>query len=365
MKVAVITNTYPPRIGGLEQHIQHLALGLAQLGHSVSVLTLSSHSGQHCDGAVPVLVGKSNFPIEDVVSFPAPGTLNRITKWITTNQIDVISTHTRFFPMSYIGIRVGEKTDTPVIHTEHGAGYVQNNSMVIAAGSRLVDNTMGRYVLSHASKVLAVSEESAQFAQRLGAQSPSVFYNAIDPIEPAPEIFRPQHFVFVGRLVEGKGWDTFLDLIAQLRSSGLNVDGEVLGDGPDMAKLQQSIDRLHLRHFIQVRGECSHSEVTAALRASTLIYPSTLSEGFGIVLLEAVSAGAGVVAYSTPGSVMLSAEGLPVVVTPQRTLSALYRATLEYLQSVPAAATKQQLQRWTWPTRIREYDQYLHAVVRS
>jgi len=41
MRIAFIVNSYPPRLGGLESHIYHLSVSLAQLGHEVYVLTIS------------------------------------------------------------------------------------------------------------------------------------------------------------------------------------------------------------------------------------------------------------------------------------------------------------------------------------
>ena len=181
MKIAMIVNSYPPRLGGLESHIHNLAHGLAKQGHRVWVLTISDSPGRRTDDGVRVLTGRSHLPVAEVISFPSPGARRAITGFLRAQAIDVVSTHTRFFPMSLIGLRAAHAAGVPVIHTEHGSGFVATPSPVIALGSRVVDLTAGRYVLRRAERVLAVSPQAAAFVKRLGGVDADVFYNAIAP----------------------------------------------------------------------------------------------------------------------------------------------------------------------------------------
>ena len=52
MRIAFIVNSYPPRLGGLESHIYHLSVSLAQLGHDVYVLTISDKPGHRQEEGV-------------------------------------------------------------------------------------------------------------------------------------------------------------------------------------------------------------------------------------------------------------------------------------------------------------------------
>ena len=227
MRLALVINTYPPRLGGLENHVAALAQGLRDLGHEVWVLTLSDAPDLRDDDGVRVLTGRGYLPIAEVISFPRVGTTRRIARFLREKRIDIVGTHTRFFPMSLVGLRAAHMVGIPVIHTEHGSGFVANPSPIIFAGSRAVDLTMGRYVLRHADRLLAISAQSAAFVKRLGGVDAEVFHNAIPAPEPSPSApERPGHLVFVGRVVAGKGWDAFLASVAALRERGIDVDGE-------------------------------------------------------------------------------------------------------------------------------------------
>ncbi|MCL3777004.1 MULTISPECIES: glycosyltransferase family 4 protein [unclassified Actinomyces] len=365
MRIAIITNSYPPRMGGLEQHIENLAHGLAGLGHEVWVLTIAVQTGTREDDGVRVLTGRSHLPVAEVISFPGPGTTRALARFLREKHIDLVSTHTRFFPMSLVGLRAARRAGLPVIHTEHGSGFVTNPSPVISLGSRTVDLTAGRYVLSHAQKVLGVSPEAAAFATRLGAREAEVFYNAITPPPAGTTVDRPGHLVFVGRMVAGKGWDTFLDALAQLRADGLSVDGEVLGDGAELALARQRAAQLGLDEVVAVRGRVPQHEVQAALRGATLVNPTVLSEGFQTTLLESIAVEGRVVTFDVPGARLLREQGAPVTVCGERSTASLVRSLREVLEHPAPVAPPELIAPWTWPVRAQQYAQIAEQVVRD
>lgn len=234
MRIAIFVNNYPPRTGGLEYHVENLGRALAKMGHEVWVLTILNPPGKRFDHGVHVLTGSSHFPIAGVISFPSWGSTRTIAKSLRELKIDIVATNTRFFPMTYVGVRAAQKAGLPIIHTEHGSGFVATENPVVWLGSRIVDLTFGRFVLRSAHKVLGVSQAVVDFVKDLSDKPANVFYNAITP--PRDDVTRPDrphHLVFVGRLVAGKGWDTFLETFAWLTQQGVNVTGEVIGDGPN------------------------------------------------------------------------------------------------------------------------------------
>ncbi len=330
------------------------------------MLTISDRPGTRADGTVEVRTGRSHLPIADVISFPVFGSTRSIARYLRHRHIDVVSTHTRFFPMSYVGVRAAHAAGIPVVHTEHGSGFVASSSPVIAMGSRAVDLTMGRYVLSHADRVLAVSDEAAAFAGRLGRVSAGLFHNAITPaVHEKDAVERPRHLVFVGRLVPGKGWETFLDVISRLRERDLDVDGELLGDGADVEAARSTVEASGLEGVVKVRGRVSPGEVRDSLAGSTLVNPTLLSEGFQTTLLETLAERGRVVTYRVPGAELLRAEGFPVVVTSDKTVDALTQSLVDYLADPPGLARPAAIVPWTWPNRAQEYSRILSEVLAS
>nr|WP_167145351.1 glycosyltransferase family 4 protein [Actinomyces sp. ZJ308] len=364
MRIAMVTNTYPPRMGGLELHIANLAQSLSDLGHRIWVLTLASERSERMDSGIQVRTERSHLPIADVISFPSFGTTSDITRFLRDNSIDVVSTHTRFFPMSLVGLRAAHAARIPTIHTEHGSGFVATPSPIIAVGSRAVDVSMGRYVLSHADRVLAVSPQAAAFAQRLGASHAEVFYNAIAPSQYTGSVEdRPTHLVFVGRMVAGKGWDAFQDAVFALRSAGMDVTGEMIGDGAQLGAARERCEALGLSEVVKVRGRVPQEEVRVALRGSTLVNPTTLSEGFQTTLLEAIAEQGRVVTFDVPGAQLLREQGAPITVCASKTSDSLVAGLTDALSDPLPHASTDLIQEWTWPVRARQYESIAFEVI--
>lgn len=357
MRIAFIVNSYPPRLGGLESHIYHLSVSLAQLGHEVYVLTISDKPGHRQEEGVDIRTDQRHFPIADIISFPALGATRAIARFLREHRIDVVSVHTRFFPMSFVGVRAAHQAGIPVIHTEHGSGFVASSSPIIAPASRGVDVTMGRYVLRHADRVLGVSEQAAAFASRLGGVHADVFYNAITPPQPHAEPIkdRHRHLVFVGRMVPGKGWDTFIEAVAQLRAQGQEVTGELLGAGADLDAAREMIAAKGLDGVVSAPGRVSADEVRTRLTGATLVNPTVLSEGFQTTLLEALAERGRVVTFTVPGAQVLADQGNPVVITAERTLESLVSTLRDFLNNPPELGDPSLINAWTWPVRAREY----------
>lgn len=356
MRIAFVVNNFPPRVGGLETHVYGLARHLEAAGHDVRVLALTDEIDRRFDDDLEVVRFREFLRIGDVLGFPVPGTTRRIVTDLAQWKPDIISVHTRFFPMSWVGLRVARRLGVPLIHTEHGSGHVASESLAIRWGSRAVDFTFGRAVLRGATQVLGVSEKTTAFVEKLSGRKAKVFYNAIEPVDevrqelPGSEGLK---VVFVGRLVSGKGSDVFVDVVAELRRRGVEASAVVLGDGPERARLEAAIADSQLQDRVVVRGRVTANEVHQELRGAILVNPSTLAEGFQITLLEALAAGGRAVTYDVPGGNVLSGQGHPVVVVREQNASALAAAVMR--MSAEPDGSRPSLTQWYWPERAIEY----------
>lgn len=359
MRIAFIVNNYPPRTGGVELHVRALAAELVRRGNDVTVVTLGPATGWREDAGFAVLTLGERFRVADILGFPRLGTRRRLARLIRERHIDLVSTHTRFFPMSYVGMRAAQVARVPLVHTEHGSDHVVSDSAVIRLASRLVDHTLGRAVLRGANQVLGVSENVVEFVRRLAGVSAELFYNAIEPRISGRRTVdaddRPSHLVFVGRLVPGKGWEDYLDAVAGLRAEDIPVTGEVLGDGVDLERVRAQVADRGLGEWVTVRGRVEPSRVGDALRGATLVNPTRLAEGFQTTLLEAIAEGGRVVTYSVPGARTLQQRGAPVRVVEEATSGALKLALKQLIHEPPVPAPCSFIDDWTWPARADQY----------
>jgi phosphatidylinositol alpha-mannosyltransferase len=117
---------------------------------------------------------------------------------------------------------------------------------------------------------------------------------------------RPRHdVVFVGRLVARKGCEELLsslDLVRRTRQ-GRPLRVAIVGDGPMRSRLERRARRLGLDASVAFHGAVDDQRKFALLSgARVACFPSLFGESFGVVVLEALAAGAEMVlAGDNPG----------------------------------------------------------------
>ncbi len=164
--------------------------------------------------------------------------------------------------------------------------------------------------------------------------------------------------VAAGRLVPDKGHETVIEAVARLVPDHPQLHLKIFGEGPDHARLAALIARLGMAGRITLAG------VTASLmpelaRARVLALGSR-REGFGNVLVEALAAGAGVVASDCPGPRDILADGrLGRLVPPgdvPAMAAALHAALLEPDDPARRQAAAERVTPYLIPGAVRAFE---------
>jgi colanic acid/amylovoran biosynthesis glycosyltransferase len=105
----------------------------------------------------------------------------------------------------------------------------------------------------------------------------------------------------VGRLSKEKAYDDLLRAVAELLRRGVDVDLDLVGDGPEREALVALADELGIRRKVHFRGWLLSDAVREAmLQATVLAQPSTI-EGLPTVVEEAMALGTPVVGSRVGG----------------------------------------------------------------
>jgi glycosyltransferase involved in cell wall biosynthesis len=126
---------------------------------------------------------------------------------------------------------------------------------------------------------------------------PAMFSNA--PVEKDIDILG------AGSLIPLKQYDVFAEVIAGIRKF-LPVNAVLCGKGPEEARIRKLIDVLDLKENIQLTGELAHPEVIRNMQRSRLFLHTSNYEGFGVVCIEALYAGAQVISFCRPMDMAIS-----------------------------------------------------------
>ncbi|MHA7875713.1 glycosyltransferase family 4 protein [Roseivivax sp.] len=227
-----------------------------------------------------------------------------------------------------------------------GRGATLRHASAILAGSRF---TAAEIPAAHHHKVLWLPENAVDPARfpRRPARMPGA----------EPE---PLRAVFVGRLVALKGVDMLIEAARGPLSEG-RLHLEIIGDGPEMARLTAQAARLG--DAVRFAGWLPHAEVQGRLaEADLLAFPSIRDFGGGVVL-EAMAMGRAplVVDYAGPGELVTPETGYKVpILPPERLVPALSEALAEILadpegcRARGARAAELVASRFTWAAKAEQ-----------
>ena len=104
--------------------------------------------------------------------------------------------------------------------------------------------------------------------------------------------------ICVGRIVQQKGQHILVGMLPMLVGRWPGLCLLVVGDGADGGFLEEAIDRLGMASSVRLLG--NRDDVPKLMAVSDMLVHASLSEGFGLVVLEAMAAGKPVVASNLP-----------------------------------------------------------------
>jgi glycosyltransferase involved in cell wall biosynthesis len=189
-----------------------------------------------------------------------------------------------------------QKVRLPVVGADHGAVY----SNWMAAGKREAFN--------RAALLICQSHAGVQRARKLGG-NPELMQNGVDIdfFRPAESENRTKTILAVGRFVEAQ--KRFADLLQAVRSLP-DFRLVLVGSGPDDFMLKQMAVNYGIQERVQFTGFVSSREELRSLYQRCGVYVSTSSwEAVALVVLEAMSCGAAVVASRIPSFEDLVTDG--------------------------------------------------------
>jgi len=164
------------------------------------------------------------------------------------------------------------------------------------------ENKFPRFIQPRANELIALSDFlQTEFEKNHGTRPQTVIPPGIDAkqFNHFPEE-RDIDILGVGSLTPLKQYHIFLQTIAEIKKEIPAIKAMLIGNGPEKDRLQNLIARLGLNENLRLTDELPHSEILQWMqRAKVFLHPSSY-EGFGVVCLEALYAGAHVFSFIQP-----------------------------------------------------------------
>lgn len=291
--IMIYSEEFFPTVGGGELYVKDLAISLANAGKKVIVLT-SSNKAQ--DEELPFKVVKLHH------SIPLYG--------FNVNFLEVLNVVRKYKPcvfhvsgptnLDYILLPILKVIGLKLIVTFHG----QFNAKI----GKLIASTIGRFSYRFADIIISQSERDVDFLSNMGLPVNKIskfYFNGIDVQKfNCPKnivkksnnfLDQPFTFIFIGGITSSrpyKGVENLISTFKKLcaRYTVPEIVLKLVGDGDLLPMLEKTA---HKYKNIRFLGGMSEKKLIAELcKSDALILPSISDgEGFGRVVLEAISCG--------------------------------------------------------------------------
>ncbi|MDF2093840.1 glycosyltransferase family 4 protein [Knoellia sp. 3-2P3] len=308
MKVALLSDCYLPRLGGIEVQVHDLAAQLRARGHEVEVFTATpgSHGERH--GFIETIDGTRvhrmalRLPWELPVNPLAPPEVRRRLR---DGGFDVAHVH--------MGVVSPFATDMADAALEVGLPTAITWHCLVERSRPLFRLTgHARRWHRRGAALSAVSAVTAASVHGIVGGRPrvEVLPNGIDVglwAPPHPRVKPagvPVHVVAAMRLAARKRPIAVLEVAAAAREivpAGIPFTLELMGEGPELPRLQHFARTHHMESWLRLPGRVSRTELRQRYWQSDLYLTPARLEAFGIAALEARTSGLPILARSGTG----------------------------------------------------------------
>jgi glycosyltransferase involved in cell wall biosynthesis len=307
MRVLTAAHYWPPHVGGVEFEAREQSRRLVARGHDVTVVSsrIDDKRPLSFDDGFPVHKVAASNVLEQRLRLPYPLYSPRLFSVMSdlARDADVVVAHTHTFMTTVAAARAARRYGKPFV-------LIQNNPYIdyrfpLDLVQKAADASIARYTVGAADRLVAISEFTARYLERLApTRSVTVMHlgTDVERFSPVAESRRREIrerlglpadafvAITVRRLFYRNGLDTLLDAAVRLRDrKQLHI--VIGGSGPERNEIETRISRDGLVN-VHLPGFIPDDDLPDYYRAADVfVLPTRTAEGFGLVLMEAAASG--------------------------------------------------------------------------
>lgn len=312
MNIAMFTNTYLPRVGGIAYSVARFAQGFRAMGHQVLVVAPSYKGHNHTDKEVVRIPAIQNSSSGSDFSVMLPLSID-LAPAVRKFMPDIIHSHHPLL-IGNTALRTAAEYDVPLVFTHHSMyeQYTHYFPLEQNALQAYVQRVVTGYA-NLADAVVAPSRSVADVLVERDITTPvHVVPTGVDVAQYAggdARRFRARYGIrhdawimgYVGRLAEEKNLPFLARATAKVAATHSNAHLVIVGSGPQDGVLRDTFRQEGVTDHLTMTGTLTGSDLTDAYAAMNIFVFASQSETQGMVLAEALAASCPIVALDGPG----------------------------------------------------------------
>lgn len=380
IKILDFSPYYPPRIGGLEKYAEELHENLSRKNCQVTAFVprLPQTAPEEEEKNRVTIIRYPAFEI--IFNFPLPCLWKRDfwRKWkmISKENYDIVFSTTRFFVQPLLAIFYAKKRKLPILHIEHGSDFVKGTFFVTLV-ARLFDETIGRFILLQANKIIAPSESAAKFIKLLSRKEAPIIYrgmpfaeiDAIAAKEKLKEQYKNKKIItFVGRLIHGKGVIHLLEAIKNLKRSDIVL--LIVGYGDERKNLEEYAKANGIEKQVSFLGKVPFDEAISILKITDIFVNPSYNEGLPTSVLEAGTCKKAIIATNVGGTPEIITDKQSGIIIESHSSKAIKSALEDLLDNAEKRrifgenARKEIEQKFNWENSVTAYLKEINSIIK-
>ena len=307
MRVALVSDWYYPKIGGVASHMHHLAIKLKERGHEVAIVTNNRTTGKEED------LEKQGIELIKIPGIVSPLLEVNVTYGLKSSEelneflkdFDIIHSHHAFTPLALKAVKAGRAMGRATLLTTHSISFAHESKLWEALGFTI---SLFTDYLKYPHRIIAVSRAAKAFIEHFTDVPISIVPNGVDdkrfsPTKEKDKIkakfeIKGNVVLYVSRMSYRKGPHVLLNAFSKIEDATLVM----VGSGEMLPFLKAQAKFLGIEDRVVFMGYVPDDLLPEIFKmADIFVLPSISSEAFGIVVLEAMASGVPVIATNVGG----------------------------------------------------------------